>query len=96
MRDDVVNRLAQTMRLVSTELKEADVTLEQSCHLPLVGDGTPMIGAVPGTDGAYVATGAGCWGILCGPATGLAMAELLMDGKASSVDLSPFDPRRFR
>ena len=49
-----------------------------------------------GVAGAYVATGAGCWGILCGPATGLAMSELVLDGAASSVDLAPFDPSRFR
>ena len=40
------------------------------------------------------ATGAGCWGILCGPATGLAMAELIVDGEATTIDLRPFDPSR--
>ena len=94
VRKDVVERLASTMRQVSTEFEKAPVTLEQSCHLPLCADGTPVIGAVPRVSGAYIATGAGCWGILCGPATGLAMAELIVDGEASSVDLKPFDPCR--
>lgn len=31
-------------------------------------------------------------GILNAPATGLALAELIVDGKSSSVDLRPFDP----
>jgi len=55
----------------------------------------PVIGAVPGVPGALVASGGGCWGILCGPATGLALSELLLDGAAASVDLTPFSPQRF-
>jgi glycine/D-amino acid oxidase-like deaminating enzyme len=34
------------------------------------------------------------WGILNAPATGEAMAELIVDGRARNIDLSPFDPRR--
>ena len=49
---------------------------------------------VPGIDGAYVATGHSVWGILNAPATGEAMAELILDGAAHTVDLSPFDPGR--
>ena len=52
-----------------------------------------MIGRVPGLGGAYVATGHGPWGMLNAPATGLALAELIVDG-AASLDLSPFDPAR--
>ena len=33
--------------------------------------------------------------VLWAPVSGKAMAELLVDGKASCVDLSPFDPGRF-
>eukprot|EP00325_Prymnesiales_sp_UTEX-LB-985_P001612 CAMPEP_0174706118 /NCGR_PEP_ID=MMETSP1094-20130205/9087_1 /TAXON_ID=156173 /ORGANISM="Chrysochromulina brevifilum, Strain UTEX LB 985" /LENGTH=87 /DNA_ID=CAMNT_0015904347 /DNA_START=55 /DNA_END=318 /DNA_ORIENTATION=- len=76
-------------------MASAPVLLEQACHLPFSPDGAPVIGRCPDVDGAYVATGGGCWGILCGPATGLAMAELILDGEATSVDLSPFEPARF-
>jgi glycine/D-amino acid oxidase-like deaminating enzyme len=41
-----------------------------------------------------VVTGHSCWGILNAPASGLAMAELIVDGQARSVDLRPFDPQR--
>ena len=54
----------------------------------------PLIGRIPGVEGAYVATGHSVWGILNAPATGEAMAELIADGAARSVDLSPFDPGR--
>ena len=47
---------------------------EQACHLPFATDGVPVIGGVGGVRGAFVATGAGCGGILMGPMTGMAMA----------------------
>jgi glycine/D-amino acid oxidase-like deaminating enzyme len=57
-------------------------------------DGLPLIGRVAGLDNAYVATGHSVWGILNAPATGEAMAELILDGTTRSVDLAPFDPAR--
>lgn len=80
---------------VSSELADAEVTAEQACFLPMSEDGVPLIGQVPGIEGLYVATGHSCWGILNAPATGAALAELMVDGKSSLVDLRPFDPKRF-
>ena len=54
----------------------------------------PLIGPVPGLAGAYVATGHSVWGILNAPATGEAVAELIVDGVAHTVDLAHFDPAR--
>ena len=56
----------------------------------------PLIGALPGIDGAYVATGHSVWGMLNAPATGEAMSELILDGAAHRVDLAPFAPGRLR
>ena len=99
VRDDVCERLEDAMRAVSTELGEAAAaaTTRQACHLPLSADGLPVIGAVPGVarGTCFVAAGHSCWGILNSPATGLAVSELILDGKSASVDLAPFDPRRF-
>eukprot|EP00854_Cymbomonas_tetramitiformis_P012102 gene12103-14302_t len=44
--------------------------------------------------GVHIAAGHNCWGILWAPITGLAMAELILDGK-SSVDLRAFSPARY-
>jgi hypothetical protein len=44
--------------------------------------------------GCYCATGHSCWGILNGPATGKALAELITDGEVSCLDLRPFAPMR--
>lgn len=90
----VLKRVART---VSSHLGEgeAQVKAEQACFLPCTDDGVPVIGEVPGVQGCYVATGHSCWGILNGPATGAAMSELVLDGRANIVDLSPFSPARF-
>ena len=45
-------------------------------------------------DGAYVATGHSVWDMLNAPATGEAMAELIAEGGARSIDISAFDPAR--
>ena len=47
-------------------------------------------------EGAYVATGHSVWGVLNGPATGEALAELIVERAAHSSDLRPFDPSRLR
>jgi len=97
-------RLEALCRAVSPALAQAPIVARQACFRPVTEDGLPLIGAVPGVDGAYVATGHSVWGMLNAPATGEAMAELMLDGAASHVDLSPFaagrleafDPARLR
>jgi glycine/D-amino acid oxidase-like deaminating enzyme len=86
--------LARAAGRVSTALASATITRRQACYRPVTDDGLPLIGRVPGLAGAYVGTGHGPWGMLNAPATGLALAELITDGAAASVDLRPFDPAR--
>ncbi|KAL2241636.1 putative oxidoreductase TDA3 [Sesamum indicum] len=89
--------LKTVARNVSSQLMEGEarVKAEQACFLPCMDDSLPVIGEVPGVKGCYVATGHSCWGILNGPATGAAVAELVMDGTASITDVSRFSPARF-
>ncbi|KAL3161920.1 hypothetical protein ABBQ38_009005 [Trebouxia sp. C0009 RCD-2024] len=89
-----VEDLKEVARSVSSKLADAPLEVGQSCFLPLSPDGLPVMGKVPGVQGAYIASGHSCWGILNGPATGLVMAELIADGKASSVDIRKLDPQR--
>lgn len=88
----------RVLTTVAASLSSALAGLEpervQACYRPVVADGLPLLGAVPGVAGAYVATGHSCWGILNAPASGLALAELIADGQAHSVDLAPFSPAR--
>jgi glycine/D-amino acid oxidase-like deaminating enzyme len=69
---------------------------EQVCYWPETIDGLPLVGPLPGVDDIFIATGHSVWGILQGPATGRAMAELIMEGKSKSLDLSLFGLERFQ
>ena len=66
----------------------------QSCMRPCPPDALPILGGVPGTDGAYMCCGHNCWGILWAPVSGKIVSELVLDGR-SSVNLAPFSPGRF-
>ena len=58
-------------------------------------DFRPLIGEVPGVAGLYVAAGFSGMGFKISPAVGLVVSELLLDGRASSVDIRDFAPDRF-
>ena len=58
-------------------------------------DRHPILGAVPGLDGLYVATAFSGSGFKIGPAVGTGLAELILDGHARTVDISPFALQRF-
>ena len=87
-----IYRLEAMCRSLSPVLARAPILARQACYRPVTRDGLPLIGEVPGVEGAYVATGHSVWGILNAPATGEAMAELIADGAARTVDLAPFAP----
>ncbi len=89
-----IERLHAMCSALSPTLGAAKVLARQACHRPVTRDGLPLIGALAGLDGAYAATGHSVWGILNAPATGEAVAELIVDGAARTVDLTPFDPAR--
>lgn len=89
----VLQRIAGNL---SSSLADVQPQRVQACYRPITEDGLPLLGRVPGVSGAYIATGHSCWGILNAPASGLAMAELIVDGEARSVDLTPFAPQRLR
>ena len=90
-----LERLHDIAAAASPVLARSRVLARQACYRPITQDGLPLIGPVPGLAGAYVATGHGVWGILNAPATGEAMAELILDGHADTVSLAAFDPARF-
>ncbi|MGH6922995.1 MAG: NAD(P)/FAD-dependent oxidoreductase [Propylenella sp.] len=92
--EGALDRLQEMCARISPVLAEAKILARQACFRPVTQDGLPLIGAVPEAEGVYVATGHSVWGILNAPATGEAMAELILDGKARSVDLKPFVPGR--
>jgi glycine/D-amino acid oxidase-like deaminating enzyme len=90
-----IERLHRMCSDLSPVLASAKILARQACFRPITRDGLPLIGRIPGVERAYVATGHSVWGILNAPATGEAMAELITDGAAHTVDLQRFDPGRF-
>ena len=89
-----IERLERMCSAMSPVLAFSKILARQACYRPVTRDGLPLIGRLPGVEDAYVATGHSIWGILNAPATGEAVAELIADGAARSIDLSPFDPGR--
>src|SRR6185503_10142597 len=54
-----------------------------------------ILGAVGGIDGLYLATAFSGSGFKIAPAVGTCMAELIVDGRARTVDIAPFGLDRF-
>ncbi|WP_022929334.1 NAD(P)/FAD-dependent oxidoreductase [Patulibacter americanus] len=61
---------------------------------PMLPDGLPAIGPVPGRPGLHVATGHAMLGVTLGPTTGEVLAPTVLDGRPS-LELAPFSPARF-
>ena len=62
-----------------------DIVAAQACYRPVMLDGLPVMGAIPGIEGAYIATGHSVWGILNAPASGEALAGLILEGQGRSA-----------
>jgi glycine/D-amino acid oxidase-like deaminating enzyme len=92
--EDALDRLEAICEKLSPIFRPGRIIARQACFRPLTQDGLPLIGELPELVGAYVATGHNVWGILNAPATGEALAELIVDGAARSTDLTAFDPSR--
>ncbi len=57
-------------------------------------DAHPIYGKTP-LEGFYVVTGFSGHGFMHGPVSGLLMSEMILDGQARTVDVSPLDLARF-
>ncbi|CCH79598.1 D-amino acid dehydrogenase [Nostocoides japonicum T1-X7] len=61
---------------------------------PMMPDGLPAIGRLGDLANTYVSTGHGMMGITLGPASAMAITDLVLRGTEREV-LAPFSPRRF-
>jgi sarcosine oxidase, subunit beta len=59
-------------------------------------DNHAIMGRVPEVEGLYVATGFSGHGFMHSPATGRLMAELILDGRTTGIDIAPLSIERFR
>lgn len=58
-------------------------------------DANPILGRIPEVEGFLMAAGFSGHGFMHAPATGQLLAELVVDGAASTIDVSPFSIERF-
>jgi glycine/D-amino acid oxidase-like deaminating enzyme len=65
-------------------LRTARIEGVRTCARPLSADGRPRLGAVPGTDGLYLLTGHGPWGISLGPGSAQLVADAVL-GRPSAI-----------
>lgn len=75
-------------------MKDGGLHSAHSGYDGITPDQHPILGAA-GPEGFYLDCGHSGTGFKTAPAIGLCMAELILDGKAKTVDLSPFTPNRF-
>jgi sarcosine oxidase subunit beta len=61
----------------------------------LTPDSRPLLGLVPEIKGLYLCAGFSGMGFKISPAVGLVMSELILDGRAATVDITAFRPSRF-
>ena len=62
---------------------------------PFAPDGLPVLGRAPGLDNVWLVTGLGATGLTVGPYAGAIAADLAC-GEPPDLDLTPYDPGRFR
>jgi D-amino-acid dehydrogenase len=89
-----VHELLGTARALAPGLDDARVRDLRAGLRPVAADGLPLVGAVPGVDGAFLATGHGATGLQLGPYTGKLVADLVA-GRDPEVDLEAYRPGRF-
>lgn len=74
-------------------IADAPIGPPRVCARPQSVDGRPLVGAIPGATGLWVAAGHGPWGISTGPASGRMIADLI-DGRLATPP-EALDPVRF-
>ena len=89
-----VEAASQSAGKLSTLLRSAPDHVG-ACIRPCPPDALPYMGQVAGFSNAFISAGHNCWGILWGPISGLLMAELILDGRAKTADITPFSPDRY-
>ena len=77
------------------KIENAEVMRGVTGVYDMTPDARPLLGQVPGVEGLYICAGFSGMGFKISPAIGLVMSELILDGSATTVDISAFRPARF-
>jgi len=91
-----VKAASNSFKELSTIYKDkGELDRTQACMRPCPPDALPYMGHIPNYTNAYINAGHNCWGIAWAPGAGKVMSELILDGKAQSINIDPFNPGRF-
>ncbi len=76
----------------------ADVRIVDSwsCYYEMTPDDHPIVGAVPGVAGLYLAAGFSGHGFMHAPATAQLVVEEMLDGRARTIDIRDLSLERFQ
>jgi sarcosine oxidase subunit beta len=67
-----------------------------SCYYEMTPDDHPVVGAVPGVAGLYIAAGFSGHGFMHAPATAQLVVEQMLDGSARTLDIRDLSLERFQ
>jgi D-amino-acid dehydrogenase len=89
-----IDQLTRAAGQYLADFREATPVSEWCGLRPCTSDGLPVVGPVPGVEGAFVATGHAMMGLTLGPITGELVAGYVVDG-SPSMDVEALNPDRF-
>lgn len=75
--------------------KDVRITGSSSCYYEMTPDDHPVVGAVPGVAGLFVAAGFSGHGFMHTPATAQLVVEEMLDGRAHTLDIADLSLERF-
>ncbi len=90
--EEIIDRAARRV----LKLESAEVMRGVTGVYHVTPDSRPLLGPVPQVEGLYLCAGFSGIGFKLSPAIGLVMSELILDGKAQTVDITPFRSTRFQ
>jgi sarcosine oxidase subunit beta len=78
-------------------LAEADIRYEDAVGglYEMSPDGHALLGPAPGIENLYLANGSSGHGVMHAPALGQLLAEIILDGRTSTLDVTALRPDRF-
>lgn len=94
--DDWMVHTVEALCLRAPAFEEANILRGWAGFYEITPDHNPLLGYVNEVEGLAVAAGFSGHGYMQGPAVGMCIAELITEGQATTVDISAFDPGRFR
>jgi len=78
------------------EFRDVRIARSWSCWYEMTPDDHPIVGRIPDVEGLFIAAGFSGHGFMHAPATGQLIVEEMLDGRATTLDISDLSLERFR